>query len=126
MRFINGLSSRYSDSYPKELIGIMSERDFKDVVQKLNEILITFWPCYPCYLFGYIFAPCTVGLSFLCPWTCISQAEEMATKYLSHTSCKDKFYSRNITWGIKKYVFFSQLEIKFPVSLYNQNNGCNV
>ncbi len=34
------------------------------------------WPCCFCFSFGYFACPATAGLSFLCPWLCINEAQE--------------------------------------------------
>ena len=41
----------------------------------LNRTLVTYWPCTFCIFFGYLFSPFTLGLSFLLPNLCISEAK---------------------------------------------------
>lgn len=123
LRFVNGISSSYHDEYPIALRGIVSEAEFKDVLKRLNEILATLWPCVTCYVFGFACAPCTLGLSFCFPAKCVSYAEDNAQELLHHTSLKDKYYSRGISWKIRKTCCTSWLEIRIPVALLSDNLG---
>ena len=74
--FISGLASSYSLAYNHELLkDYISKEDFHYMINNFNEILFQFWPCPLCFCMGYMFSPCTLGLSFLLPNTCISDAE---------------------------------------------------
>eukprot|EP01041_Mallomonas_annulata_P010518 gene10518-21934_t len=119
LRFVNGISSSYNDTYPNELQEILTESEFHDILKKLNETLITYWPCTTCYIFGFACAPCTCGTSLCCPAKCISEAENKAQKLLEQMGYKDKYYDRCITFKIQKGFCSSWLEISYPTSLQN-------
>jgi hypothetical protein len=102
-RFISGLSSSYSSEYPSSLRGVMSESEWKDVVSRLNDTLLSHWPCDVCYIFGVALAPCSCGLSLLAPQTCANDAKTHAEDLLlQHTlrACNlEKGISFRIEYG---------------------------
>ena len=61
----------------------MKEAQFSFLTNSLNEELYSHWPCTMCIAVGYIFSPCTLGLSFLCPWNCISTSKEIFLEKLA-------------------------------------------
>lgn len=115
--FVNGISSCYDDSFPQELEGVLSEQEFCGVMHALNDVIMSFWPCNGCYIFGYVAAPCTLGLSLCCPGRCADMAEQKAHHFLEHTSMKKRYYENKVTWRIRKTCFSSWVEISFPVRL---------
>jgi hypothetical protein len=83
--FINGLASSYDFYYDHSLIGpFMKEAHFNYLTNCLNEELYRNWPCTICFLCGYICSPCTLGLSFFCPYSCIKLAKENFINKLEH------------------------------------------
>ncbi|CAM9759658.1 unnamed protein product, partial [Ectocarpus fasciculatus] len=116
-KFVNGISSWYEDDYPRDLEGVLTEKEFKDVMNTLNDIIMSYWPCDVCYTFGYVAAPCTLGLSLCCPGKCAGMAEQKATQYVEQVSLKKKYYENNVTWRIRKTCFNSWVEISFPAKL---------
>ena len=115
--FVNGISSCYDDTFPEELRGVLSEKEFGDVMRNLNDTIISFWPCDTCYIFGYVAAPCTLGLSLCCPGKCAAMAEQKANHCLEHISMKKRYYENGVTWSLRKTCFQSWVEISFPESL---------
>ena len=74
--FVSGVASSYSANYNHELLkNYISKEDFKYMINCFNEILFQYWPCPLCFCIGYLFSPCTLGLSFLLPGVCINDAE---------------------------------------------------
>ena len=112
--FVNGLSSSYEESYSSELQSVLSREEHMDIISRLNMTLSTYWPCGFVYATGYIFAPCTLGLSLLCPMMCVSEAETHATKLLDNLSLKAKYFERNVSFGIEKGCMTSRFVISFP------------
>ena len=56
---LNGIAKSYSEShYPPVLKGVVSRDELRAIVSRLNDILLSYWPCGPCYYFGYICIPC--------------------------------------------------------------------
>ena len=123
LRFVNGISSRYDDTYDPRLEGIISEDELKDIIRRLNETITSFWPCNTCYFFGYAFTPCTLGLSLLVPNYCASKAEIHAQKFLKNISLKAKFYDRKISFYIVKTCCDSYVAIKYPKDLFSIGAG---
>jgi len=72
--FISGIASTYSENFPKELQPYLSESDFIKVMAEVNDMLLTYWPCLFSFCLGYLCCPCSLGLSFLIPNTCIGDA----------------------------------------------------
>ena len=75
--FITGIAYAYrDDQYDASILGkAMSEQEFKNLIKLLNAVMKTFWPCEWTIWFGYLLSPFTLGLSFLLPNLCISEAK---------------------------------------------------
>lgn len=75
--FINGLAASYDFIYDSSILcQYMKESQFVHLTDSLNEELLRSWPCTICLALGYLCSPCSLGLSFLCPYSCISSAKE--------------------------------------------------
>lgn len=122
LRFINGISSSYSDDYDPVLVGVISESELTDVVRRLNEVIQSFWPCNTCYAFGYICSPFTLGTSLLVPSYCISHSEKHAKAMLENVTLRAKYYDRNIQFKLVKSFCDSHVEIRFPSSLVERGS----
>eukprot|EP01038_Epipyxis_sp_PR26KG_P013246 gene13246-17752_t len=83
-RFINGVSSSYDDQYSPQLEGVISEEELRDIVARLNDTLLSFWPCNVCLIFGFVCSPFTCGASLLCPRICVSEAEKKSLIFLEN------------------------------------------
>ncbi len=60
--WINGLASRYSDEFPKDLLGkYMTQKEFQEFIGNVNNSIEYFWPCPLCFGFGYVCSLCTLG-----------------------------------------------------------------
>jgi len=103
--FITGLAPRYDDKVVLPLTFIergntnfinnnqkcslgLSKREFKHILDTLNDILFASWPCTLCQLIGYCLSPCTVGLSFLMPNIDVKHAREMAERFIGEVNEK--------------------------------------
>ena len=75
---MNGLAGRFEEhTYnSKKLSKYLTEKEYDLIIEKVNDTLFEFWPCTPCFCIGYLLCPCTLGLSFLAPNICISEAKE--------------------------------------------------
>jgi hypothetical protein len=114
-RFISGIAKQYDDTYPDQLIGVISEKDFENTMEKLNDAIFQFWPCTTCFIFGFACAPMTLGTSLCCPRYCVSKAEDNLTRKLEDTCLMEKYREKEITWSLHKSCFNSWIEIQFPV-----------
>jgi len=110
-------SSSYSavcDNFDSVCPELISEVELFSVIQNLNEAIQQFWPCHAVYFFGVCCAPCSLGLSLMCPNTCIGKAEEAALRYLEQASLKATYYDRGIRFRLVKSWFSSRVELSFP------------
>ncbi len=99
--FITGIASSYSMTYPKEFLsGILSETDYQNVISDINESIMSFWPCCYCFSFGYGCALCTLGLSFIAPYICISDAKDYLLARVQHWN-RTYLAQKGITLSIK-------------------------
>ena len=46
----------------------MSNLEFTDMMEKLNDSLSSQFPCNMCWILGYVLCPLTFGLSLLIPY----------------------------------------------------------
>lgn len=119
--FVSGISSSYDETYyHPALKDIVTQREITEVISGLNEGLESFWPCSPCYWFGYGCMICTVGLSLCCPAFCISAAENEGNRLLDDFNNRPVFYDRNIRFTLKKTCCSSFVELSFPRELYQR------
>ena len=78
--WINGLANNYKYVHYQELDKYIDSTSLKRIIERINDDLYTFWPCPTCFCIGYSFSLCTLGLSFLCPYTCIRDARKKLDK----------------------------------------------
>lgn len=116
-KFVNGVSSRYDHQYDRILENVLSESELRRIVDDLNEILVSHWPCTTCYFCGYLCLPCTFGLSLVGPGYCASYSEQHGQKFLRNVSLTAKFYDRGISFAIVKTMCDSYVEVRFPSHL---------
>ena len=74
--FINGMSPSYSANFSPMLSNYMTDDEFEYIMHTINETAAGHFPCIFCFVFGYILALFTFGLSLFCPYMCIKDAEE--------------------------------------------------
>jgi hypothetical protein len=79
-RFVNSISSSYSDQYDPILTNIISKKELQRMVEDLNDRIIENWPCLTCSISSCLCIPCTLGLSLLATSYCTSAAEAAARK----------------------------------------------
>jgi hypothetical protein len=115
LRHFTGISSSYSTQYPQILQDVISQKEFVDIIERLNETIRDYWPCDTCYYFGYGCSLCTLGLSLLLPHYCASHSEIYATAMLRNVTLKSKFYDRRISFHLVKKLCQSFVEVKVPM-----------
>ena len=94
--FLNGLASSYDFTYDSSIISKhMDVKEFQFILNSLNEELTIYWPCQTCLLFGYLFAPCTLGLSLLCPYSYVRTSKLIFLERLRYFNLK-YFNSKNL------------------------------
>ena len=108
-----GLASSYSESYPSDLVGVLGEEEWHDIITRFNHTLLTYWPCDLCF-FGDIFcAPCSLGLSLIAPTRCLTEVEEQANEFLYRVSNRPNFYDKKICFSLEYDWCRSDLVITF-------------
>lgn len=121
-----GISSSYSTLFPAALEGVIAEKEYEAIIEKVNETVSDYWPCDTCYFFGYGCSIFSLGLSVLIPHLCASQAEVHLVEVLESYSLTSKYYDRKISFTLKKSWFRSYIEIKFPRSLMRPSTEADI
>ena len=74
--WINGIANAYSEDFDKKKLSEhISEYDFQQIMERINDTLISYFPCPLSFYCGYICCLFTLGLSLLCPLACMNEAE---------------------------------------------------
>ena len=92
----------------------LDEEELMTILNRFNEAIANYWPCHAVYCFGLCCAPCTLGLSLLCPNLCVTKSEEAAKRYLEQVSLNSMWYDRHIRFRLVKTWFSSSVEVSFP------------
>lgn len=69
------------------------------------------WPCCFCFSFGYLACPATAGLSFMCPWLCIGDAQEQLLNDINNIN-ETILNKKGITMRYKSICVTSWIEIE--------------
>ena len=81
--WVNGLAQTYSEEYDSErLAPYISEQEYVQTMERINDILINYFPCPLSWYCGYLCCLFTLGLSLLCPYVCISDAQEQLDNFI--------------------------------------------
>ena len=125
--WINGLANNYKYVHYSELDKYLGSETIKRMIERINDDLYTYWPCPTCFAIGYCFSLCTLGLSFLCPYTCIRDARNKLNRNIV-------FYNETLNkvgleLSLKEIYCSSYLEIKIIRPIENEevkeNTGLN-
>ena len=125
--WINGLAFNYSKTYQRKYLeGYMTEYEYDRFIKKINFVTENYWPCCFCFYFGYLLAPCTlgmflcdVGLSFCCPFICIRECKQFldeAIKKLNDKMLRPRKLRAVIEYGCSTSW----------IAIYNMNMGENL
>ncbi len=124
--WINGLANTYGSIEDHSILtNIIDKRTLNIILSRINDDLLTYWPCPTCFCFGYLCSICTLGLSFLCPYFCISEAATTMNKNISLLN--DKYLtSKGLNLSYHKICCSSYLQIEIvdqnkAVTLQNEN-----
>jgi hypothetical protein len=74
--FFNGISKTYSESYPENLKDHIGEEEWHKVMNKINDVGITYFPCTAALVLGYILSILTCFLSCCIPMCCACDMRE--------------------------------------------------
>ena len=87
--WVTGMASRFDiDSYNPQFFdqtGLI-ERVFIHIIDQLNDLIYSNWPCMVCQCLGYSLCLCTLSLSFLYPSEDVNRAEKVARQYISEVN----------------------------------------
>ena len=99
--FITGIAQQYEEKYNQKILNPhVSKRDFEVIMENINELLFTFFPCSYCFCYGYLFCPVTLGLSFCFPNICIRDAVVEVTQYIEKVN-KSKLHDKKAHLELK-------------------------
>eukprot|EP00354_Favella_ehrenbergii_P007443 CAMPEP_0170469304 /NCGR_PEP_ID=MMETSP0123-20130129/12174_1 /TAXON_ID=182087 /ORGANISM="Favella ehrenbergii, Strain Fehren 1" /LENGTH=143 /DNA_ID=CAMNT_0010736119 /DNA_START=9 /DNA_END=440 /DNA_ORIENTATION=+ len=109
--FVNGIASTYDEEYDARLKGRVSEFEFTDMIEKLNDQLSSMFPCNLCWVLGYVLCPFSLGLSLLIPYQCIKDAEESLLHRINRNNRK-LLLSRGVEMVLVKRRGTSWIELR--------------
>ena len=108
--FINGLASCYSEEYDEARLGeYIDKREYEQIMERINDILINYFPCPLSWCCGYVCAIFTLGLSLLCPYMCIKDAEEQVDLLIHRLNAR-KLNKKSIKLVLRKKCSTSWIE----------------
>lgn len=111
--FVTGIAKQYSEVYPFALDGYVTEREYNTIMQSINDMLFTYFPCPLCWCFGYICCIPTLGLSLCCPAICVNDAESNLRNMINRIN-RQKLEYKNIKLVLRKQCSTSWLEFELP------------
>lgn len=115
LRYINGVAASYAgvDPLPAALghRGV-TPADFAAALDRVNNILLMYWPCVPCFWGAYLCTPCTLGLSLGGPRVCVAAAEKYARFELECLNKSALFRGAGMRWELCKTCFRSWIEVQ--------------
>ncbi|KAG9406937.1 hypothetical protein AC1031_003262 [Aphanomyces cochlioides] len=113
--FISGIANRYDDDFPLEMESLVSEAQFSQAINQINNTLSDYWPCFFCVCCGYLCCLCTGGLSLLCPNMCIHDAEQYTRTLIDRINLRPCFREARVEWKLVKTCCRSWIEVSFPM-----------
>ena len=112
--WVNGLAQTYSEEYDSEKLSPhISRQEYVQCMERINDLLINYFPCPLSWYCGYLCCLFTLGLSLLCPYICISDAEEQLEMLVRSINNK-KLKSKNMKLVFRKKCGTSWLEWHLP------------
>lgn len=111
--FVNGVAKAYQAEYPTQLVGYLSEMEFRVMIENINDMLFTYFPCLLCWTLGYLCCPFTLGISLCCPLICIRDAEE-ELRTMIYSLNRKKLEPMGMTMSLQKQCGTSWIEISLP------------
>ncbi len=123
LRYINGVASCYAvprsshgggGGFPSAALAErgVSQAAFQGAVDRVNSILLMYWPCVPCFVFGYMCSPCTLGLSLGGPGLCVAEAEKYMRFEMDCLNGSALFRAAGMRWELRKTCLRSWIEVQ--------------
>ena len=85
-------------------------------MERINDILINYFPCPLSWYCGYFCCIFTLGLSLLCPLICINEAEEGIREFIDRVNAK-KLKDKKMRLVLRKRCGTSWLEWHLPAEI---------
>lgn len=83
---VGGLYNSYSEELPPQLEHYISENEFTEYMDSINDTLLMHWPCCLGTTLAWMCCPCTLGLSVLFPRICTNLAESETIERIGYTN----------------------------------------
>lgn len=114
LRYINGVASSYGGAYPDAALATrgVTQAAFEAALDRVNNVLLMYWPCVPCFWGAYLCTPCTLGLSLGGPRVCVGAAEKYARFELECLNRSALFKGAGMRWELRKTCFRSWIEVQ--------------
>lgn len=117
LRYINGVASSYRGGggvYPEAALAPrgVTPAAFEAAIDRVNNVLLMYWPCVPCFWGAYLCTPCTLGLSLGGPRVCVGAAEKYARFELECLNGSALFKGAGMRWELRKTCFRSWIEVQ--------------
>lgn len=88
-------------------------------MERINDMLINYFPCPLSWYCGYVCCIFTLGLSLLCPFICIRDAEEQVRDFIARVNNR-KLKEKNMKLVLRKKCGTSWLEWHLPAEIRGQ------
>ena len=111
--FITGIAKQYKDEYPWQLEGHITRRDWDTMMEMVNDMLFTYFPCPLCWCIGYLFCLPTLGLSLCMPAICVRDAETNLKAIITRFN-RQKLEQKGIHFSLRKKCGTSWLQLDLP------------
>jgi len=113
--------SAYDDTYPNEMLGEgaarrVSAESFALQMERINTVLVDYFPCLLSQNIAYGCCLCTAGISLLCPFVCMSEVKMMLLEELRAANDRPEFYDAGVSWHLVTKATTSWIEVRISHS----------
>ena len=121
--WVNGLAQTYSEEFDsKRLQEHISQKEYVQIMERINDILINYFPCPLSWYCGYFCCLFTLGLSLLCPLICINDAEGNLREFIDRVKGR-KLKEKKTRLVLRKRCGTSWLEWHLPAEIRAEANA---
>ena len=85
-------------------------------MERINDILINYFPCPLSWYCGYLFCVCTLGLCLLLPYICMRDAEQELRQFIARVNAR-KLKEKKMKLVLRKRCGTSWLEWHLPAEI---------
>jgi len=124
--FINGMAASYDNTYDEILKPYIDKKEFTRIIDRLNTLLTSEFPCCACLFWTYMLSICTLGTSFACTYYVVKQAQIKLEEKIEEIN-KNDLISRKLHLSYNQYCSTSWLELKIlNDDVINVNMNMNI